>query len=246
MGGRWGACALSVWLLLAATSALAQGKTLRLSMMEGVPTVTALPLATLEKAYANLGYTLEVEAMPYARSLLDADRGKFDGELARLTQIEDSALNLRRVPVVLNTVDYVPYILAGTRTDLGSWATLNASGLRIGARRGARLIEDTVRHDRLTLSNSYESLLGMLLLDRIDVVLAPKGQLEAFFDGVHERSKGELHRVRVLPVIASLPVYHYLHRSHEDLIPALTQEILRVQRQSGRPTPSGKPAGTRP
>lgn len=223
--------------------AWSQGKLIRLSMMEGTPTITAKPLAILQKAYGNLGFELEVEAMPIARSLLAADRGEVDGEVARLPQIEETARNLRRVPVVINVAEYVPYILKGTRTDLTGWDKINASGLRVGARRGARLTEDSVREDRLTLVNSYESLLGMLLLGRIDVAIAPKGQLEEVIPSVEDRARAELPRLQVLGVFATVPVYHYVHQRNETLVPVLAKEIARIQSQMGTPAWRDKKAG---
>lgn len=225
-------CLLAVGQELPAWS---QGKAIRLSMMEGAPTITAKPLAILQKAYGNLGFELEVEAMPFARSLLAADRGEVDGEVARLPHIEEAARNLRRVPVAINVTEYVPYILKGTRTDLTGWDKINASGLRVGARRGARLTEDSVREDRLTLVNSYESLLGMLLLGRIDVAIAPRGQLEEVIPSVEDRARAELPRMQVLGVFATVPVYHYLHQRNESLIPVLAKEIARIQSQTGSP-----------
>ncbi|MDT8990378.1 hypothetical protein RQP54_05815 [Curvibacter sp. APW13] len=219
-------------------SAWAQARVIRLSMMEGVPTITAKPLATLQRAYRNLGFELEVETMPFARSLLAADRGEVDGEVARLPHIEESARNLRRVPIVINQTEYVPYVLQGTRTDMNSWDRINASGLRVGARRGARLTEDSVREDRLTLVNTYESLLGMLLLGRIDVAIAPKGQLEEVIPSLDGRARAELPRLQPLGVFATVPVYHYLHQRNESLIPQLTKEIVRIQSQA--PVPTGR------
>lgn len=223
--------------------AWSQGKLIRLSMMEGAPTITAKPLAILHRAYGNLGFELEVESMPFARSLLAADRGEVDGEVARLPHIEETARNLRRVPVVINVTEYVPYILKGTRTDLTGWDKINASGLRVGARRGARLTEDSVREDRLTLVNSYESLLGMLLLGRIDVAIAPKGQLEEVIPSVEDRARAELPRMQVLGVFATVPVYHYLHQRNESLVPVLAKEIARIQSQTGTPAWREKKAG---
>ncbi|MDC8772514.1 substrate-binding periplasmic protein [Roseateles albus] len=206
----------------------AQEKTIRLAMMEEVRTITDKPLAILRKVYANLGYELVVVPMPFARSVMAANNGDFDGEVARLPYIEESAKNLLRVPVAVNVTEYVPYILQGTSTDLSSWDKINASGLSIGARRGAQLTESSVRQDRLRLVNSYDSLLAMLLLHRIDVAIAPKGQLEEYYLNVHESNKPDISKIQVLPVFASMPVYHYLHKKNAALVPMVEREIKRI------------------
>jgi hypothetical protein len=219
-------------LVLTSLHVNAQEKTIRLAMMENVSSITESPKIILQRAYKNLGYELEIVALPFARSLLAADNGEFDGEVARLPHIEESAKHLIRVPVVVNLTEYVPYVLDGTTVDLTSWDKINSSGLHVGARRGARLTEDSVRKDKLSLVNSYDSLLAMLLMGRIDVAIAPKGQLRDSYPSVQGPLRESLVNVRKLPVFASVPVYHYLHERNAKLVPLVAAEIGRIKNQT--------------
>lgn len=211
-----------------AAAPLPPERVIRLAMMENIPKLTDQPQATLTQVYARLGYRLEVTPLPFARSLLAANYGDYDGELARLAQIEESAPQLKRVPVAVGYVHYVPYVMDTQKARLESWEAIRKSGLRIGARRGARLTESHVAPQLLTQVNSYDSLLAMLIMGRIDVVIAPEGQLEENFKDVSERLKPELGHIKSLPRFASVPLYHYVHERNAALIPALTAEITRV------------------
>lgn len=189
---------------------------IRLSMMENAPLATSMPVKTLTEAYGRMGYTLKITALPFPRSLAAADHGEYDGEVGRLVQIEQSTTHLRRVPVAVGRVEYVPYVRRETTTDLSSWIAIRKSGLRVGARHGARLVEVSLEGAPLTLVNSYESLEKMLLMHRIDVMIAQSGQLE-----------GNAQIVPLAP-IASEPLYHYLHERNQALIAPLTKELKRM------------------
>lgn len=192
-------------------------RTIRLSMMEDTPLATSIPVKVLKEAYGRMGYALEITALPFARSLAAADHGEYDGEVGRLAQIEQSTTHLMRVPVAIGRVEYVPYVRRETTADLSSWIAIRKSGLRVGARQGARLIEASLDRAQLTFVNSYESLERMLLMHRIDIAITPSGQLDGNTQIVS------------LTAIASEPLYHYLHERNQALIAPLTEELKRMK-----------------
>jgi ABC-type amino acid transport substrate-binding protein len=208
-------------------------RTIRLTMMENSALATDGPVKMLTQAYGRMGYGVEFTPLPFARSLAAADHGEFDGEVGRLAQVEKTATHLIRVPVAVGQVEYVPYVLMGSTARLPHWQAIRQSGLRVGARLGARLTEASVDRAQLTSVSSYESLLHMLLKGRIDVVIAPKGQLELLYPTTPDVVKDGVPAVKQLGVVATEPLYHYLHERNSALVAPLTSALrdLRTGRQ---------------
>lgn len=201
----------------------------RLSGLAGVPRVTDIPFRVVTEAYNHLGLSVEIVPLPHARSLLSANDGTYDGNLPRFTYIEASAPNLRRVPASLGQLEYVPYVLKGTVDDLSSWEAIKASGLRVGGKLGNRLVETSLGNALISRNKDYLPLLKMLLLHRLDVVIAPRGELEAQFASVPPELAEHLSEVRPLQVLATEQLYLYLHERNSDLIEPLTKELKRME-----------------
>lgn len=201
----------------------------RLAYLLGAPTVTDVPMQLVKEAYRHLGLKVEMVGLPTARSLMSANDGTYDGEVARFRYIEASVPNLKRVPVSLGHIEYAPYILGTNRVDLSSWAAIKSSGLRVAGRQGARIVETALGNAVTTRNNSYEALLKMLLMRRVDVVIAPVGELEALYASMPLELNAQLNELKRLPPVASEPLYHYLHERNSDLIEPLTKELKRME-----------------
>lgn len=220
---------LALLMLAGVSFALDRNHQYRLAGLAGVPSVTDVPFKVVQEAFANLQLALEIVPLPHVRSLQGANDGIYDGNLPRFTYIEAVAPNLRRVPVSLGGIDYVPYVLKGNTYNLSSWEAIKASGLRVGGKFGNRLVETSLGSALTSSNNSYELLLKMLLLRRVDVVIAPSGELEALFATLPPELQERAPEVRQLPPVASEQLYLYLHQRHSELIEPLTRELKRME-----------------
>lgn len=221
-------------------------KTLSLTMVEGIPSLTQGVARLLVEAYACLGIKADVRALPNLRALAAGHEGQSDGEVARFLPYEKAAPDMLRVPTpVLDHVDYAPFVLHGQQHDLSSLDKIAQSRLRVGVRLGAQFIEGTAMAGQVAASpTSYDAVFLMLLSGRLDVVLAPvnmwqevRAQMPPQFDDAGKRV------VQLAPVL-TMPAYHYLHPRWAPLVPVIDAQLQRMKqngsterllRQDGKP-----------
>ena len=203
---------------------------IRLAMIEGVPALTRAPAEIVRQAYRDVGLDIELVAMPVARALTEANAGRVDGELGRFSNIEDNAPNLRRVPFPIGLVSYAPYVLAGSKHDFSSLAAIRQSGASIGVRLGARIVEEPLGDAVRVHHPSYDGLLKMLLVGRVDVVIAPVGQLEHDAGLLDAEYSSKFHTVTRLKPVVTQPLFHYVHERYSARIPALTKALETMSR----------------
>lgn len=178
----------------------------------------------LTEAYAELGYMVAIWKLPAERALILANDGMVDGEAARVPVIEKDCPNLVRVPTPI----YINRIAVLTkRTDYDpSMGFEGLAGYRLSVRNGYKFLEKaTMGMDRHTVS-SYEKLLALLESDRVDFGLAE------YFDILPTLAEVPLEGVKVLDKpLAINPMYHYLHRKHEKLVPKINAVLRRMDAQ---------------
>ena len=185
---------------------------------------TMVATRILTEAYAKLGMTLHVIVMPGERSLISANSGVTDGELYRKGDISKNYPNLRIVPIPLMRYEIVAFCRCAPFTISG-WESLKS--YRIGYIRGVKIIEqNTVGMDAEPVG-TMEQVFRKLELGRSDIVLANR------VTGIALLRAQQWNDVIVLqPALANFPVYHYLSKNHEDLVPKLT-EVLRQMEKNG-------------
>lgn len=180
----------------------------------------------LVEAYGRIGYDVEVRKAPAERGLVLANQGHCDGMDARAPVVEESCPNLVRVPTALYVNTVVAY---SKKTDIDparGWDVL--APYRVGSLLGYKFVEKkTSAYDRVLVS-CYGQLFAMLENDRLDVAVV------AYLDALPSLRDVNLGGIRMLsPPLASTPMYHYLHKKHADLVPAI-DSVLRRMRDEGR------------
>lgn len=208
--------------LLAAIPVLA-GKTLNFALPDDE--VDHVSLAVLQAAYDRLNIRVTGELMPAGRALAESDVGRTDGEVNRIAAIEQEHANLIRVDVPINFLDGVAYTCNPSLT-VKDWDDLH--DLRIGVRLGIRFAEQATRGmPNVTYANDYDKLFDLLVLHRLDVVISSRQV------GYSQSRRPGCEKLRSLePPLESLPLYHYLHKRHAELVPAITR-ILQQMTDSG-------------
>jgi polar amino acid transport system substrate-binding protein len=217
---------LSLPLLCTQTQAATANRVMRVTAVEKLTIFTQIPSQIVGLAYERLGIKMELTLLPSARSLKAADHGDFDAELARFTQIEGEYPNLLRVPIPLGSVQYSPYVRAGSDfAEINSMKALRDSPLRIGVRLGAKFAEKELKGHVLNQVQTYNALFQMLLLNRVDVVLAPTSQLQEEIEQSAEDLRAGFKTIQRLKPIFDQPIYHYLHKRNAALLKPLAREI---------------------
>lgn len=211
-----------ICLLLVATPAHA-GETLVLG--GATHEVTGVTLAILQAAYARLDITVESKMFPSKRSLAEADAGFTDGEINRVGEIASNHPDLIRIDVPVNSFDSVVFS-CGKPVHVDGWASLE--GLRIGILRGIQYAEIATKGwPNVTIKESYDSLFDLLTMGRLDAVVSsrPEGYWQS------RRTNTDCIIVNEPPLTRKL-LYHYLHKRHAELVPAITH-VLREMADNG-------------
>ncbi|WP_147820859.1 substrate-binding periplasmic protein [Salidesulfovibrio onnuriiensis] len=185
------------------------------------------PVKVLREAYAALGYNLAIRRLPNARSVEEANAGRCDGELGRVSGISDKFPNLIMVDVPIYQIELVAVSMRRD-WDIRTWKDLG--GKCVAHLSGTVIIEKNLPEDmeHEIKVQSVAKALTLLEEGRADVVVTTRGHLKKIlsdmnFHGlvVHE------------PSLEQVCIYHYLHKKDRALVRKL-EAVLRKMQQQGR------------
>lgn len=183
--------------------------------------ITDVAAAILTKVYGSLGMQVNQVHAPGERALALANTGEAFGDVMHMEGIEKTYTNLLRIPVPLITFDAVAFTYRRPLQVTG-WASVSNSHVCI--RRGIKAIEAaTAGFPHLQVLNSYESVFEMLKLGHCELAVLPSASI---LNAQRLRISGI--RFHDVP-LQSWPLYHYVHKSHADLVPGLTESLKALQ-----------------
>ena len=169
---------------------------------------------------------MEYQTLPNQRSLINANRGIFDGEAARIWEINESYPNLIRVPVSIHSLDLL--ILSRHKIVIKKMSDLK--NYHIGVIRGMKISEKLAKDIEplsITAATSHLSLFKMLKNNRLDIIISNKIGLFTNISAI--KNKG-FHLVKK-PLI-SRPLYVHLHQKHKALVPKF-EKVFKSMRDDG-------------
>ncbi|MDM4768026.1 transporter substrate-binding domain-containing protein [Pelomonas sp. SE-A7] len=180
--------------------------------------------AVLKEAYRRLDLAIEFEPLPARRGLNTASTGQLDGDVCRGQGGFEDRPDLVKVPVPVNFAELRAVALPGHRLptrleDIGE--------LRIAVQRGVGSVEALVSGYPRIETRDIEEALRLVRVGAADLALfllpskAAPG-LQALLRGLEVSDKP----------LATLQVYHLLHKRHGELIPRLVP-VLRAMEASG-------------
>jgi polar amino acid transport system substrate-binding protein len=192
------------------------------TLLEHDPATVIAELVVAE-AYRRLGMGLEVHRVPGERSLVSANDGLMDGELYRKVGIERDYPNLIIVPVPLQMYEIVIFT-RDTTFIVNGWESLRP--FTVGFVRGIKIVEAATVGMRTEPVPTMQQALQKMTMGRTDVVVGNRAS------GLAAAKALKMDDIRVLlPPLASFPVYHYVHRKHEALVPRLTAALQQMHRE---------------
>lgn len=184
---------------------------------------TAQVYRVLAEAYRRIGITTRDEFLPHERSLRATNAGEIDGEVMRIAGIESEFPDLLRVPEVVYRFETFAFT-TGLSFKVDGWESLRPYSLCI--MRGVRVIEQGTEGMNRTFATTIDQLIEMLRRGRCQVAtFGYSTWLE--IDRLHA---GPLRQLE--PPVSSIPLYHYVNRRHEALIPRIAAS-LRQMRDDG-------------
>lgn len=185
---------------------------------------TVISEVILRKAYARLGYRVEIAKYPGERALKLADGGRADGDVQRIDGLGRHYPNLVQLRPAINYIEGSAFT-AGKALTINGWDSLRP--YRIGLIRGIKFAElNTVGMNR-DLVGDYGALFKMLRKGRFELGVSPR------LNGLYQLKRLHIEGIAPLePPVARFDLYHYLHRSRTELAPKL-EAIFRDMQASG-------------
>ncbi|MBG7601665.1 MAG: transporter substrate-binding domain-containing protein [Gammaproteobacteria bacterium] len=171
----------------------------------------------LKEAYRRLGIDISILKLGASEALQRSNSGSADGEVQRIDGISRNFSNLIQVPIPINYIQGAVFS-KNNALKLRGWYSLRT--FKIGLVKGIIFAEKGTRGMQVQIAESYAELIEMLLNDQVDLIVVP------YINGAvsirqHPRG-GQLHLNGILETYL---LYHYLHKSHEKLVPAITSTL---------------------
>ena len=156
---------------------------------------------------------------PLKRSMLLADQGKADALLFRVAGAEKSYPHL--MPLEASHYSVNIHAFTNRQLNIKSWQDL--SGYKIAFLAGFLIAENnTVGMNRMG-TKSLEQALRLLDANRVDVVIATRES------GIEIIRSWPDTSIEITPQpLTTVPLYHYVHEKHQDLILPLNHSLNRL------------------
>lgn len=180
----------------------------------------------LTEAYARLNMKIKFAIYPDARSVIEANAGRADGEVARLGTVLNRYQNLKKIPVPIFHSELSAFVNKEYKYRISDWKSLRNYSLT--TIRGFLFVQNKLADFSPRIVGTSADAIQLIENDRVEVAVLNR------FLGLRAIAAGYGKRVKVhSPALERLPVYHLLHKKHERLIPKLTA-VLKAMEQDGR------------
>ncbi len=214
----------SVWMLCVVVS-FSQAQTPVVIGSDVGSVVVEISELVLKEAYQRAGIPMEIKHHPSKRSLIMANDGEVDGQVNRIRGIEKAYPNLVMVPVVVQTHIWYAFVKQGRDISITAWDWESLRPYRIARHRGIRLAEKRTGGMKTHVVDTWEQIVKLIDIERDDIGLFPIAV-----------GLSEIQRMNITTVVPSVPlekvqVYHYLHKSRQDLVPRLTRVLQQMERE---------------
>lgn len=181
------------------------------------------PKYVLKEAYSRLNIAIKVKLMSGERALWMANEGIADGDLIRIANIHQRYPNLLMVPTPVFFIEQVAFTKKIV-FPVNGWESL--SPYHIGTIIGMKVVEDATKGMNVVTFSSYQQVLQSVHNGQTDIGVLPR------INTLMEIKKLQLTDINILePSIMSIPLYHYLHNKHKDLLPKLEQVLQTMEKE---------------
>jgi len=175
------------------------------------------------EAFTRIGYKIIISLLPSERSLINANKGIDDGDIARIDGLWKMYPNLIKVPEKI--IDYEFVVLTKNKTmNIATWEDLTPYS--VGLIAGWKILEKGARNASVISSvDNEEGLFSMLQKDRVDLIIYERREANYMI------RKKNMNDVRmILPPLAIRKMYLYLNKRHHKLIPKLADALKQMKR----------------
>jgi len=180
--------------------------------------------AVLIEAYRQLSIGVEIVKLPNARSLVTSNIGHTDGEVSRLKGIDKKFNNLIPIPISINFLQGT--VFSNMRNiEILDWKDIhNYIALCV---RGIKFVEHyfSLNNIKCNEVTHQSQAINMLEVGRADLAVLP------LLNGLaHIREQNSKRVKPVSKALVKVDLFHYLHKKHTSLVPALTKVLLEMKK----------------
>ena len=179
-----------------------------------------MALRIVKTAYSRIGENVEFRGSPVARSIVNADRGITDGELARIEGLEKKFPNLIRVAIPI-AYDEVFVYSKNFNFKVEGWHSLLP--YKIGLLSGFQRAEQKTAGMNTERVTTEQQGLEKLNIGRSDVFVGLQGTLCLI-------KKLNLNEITAIDQrLERIIMYHYVHKSHRTMAARLEAVLTQMQ-----------------
>jgi polar amino acid transport system substrate-binding protein len=210
----------TIFLFLSLCSILQAQEKIVLGAPDG--TIAETSTEILLYAYDQIGLPIEIVSLPDERSLLWSNSGHIDGEVLRIAAVSEMYPNLVRIPVIIDKFEAMAFT---KRKDvvIQGWDSLRPYSISL--RIGTKFAERGTKGMNVRALPSNKEVFDVLHRGRFDIAVASR------LTGMYEIKRLGLTDIKAVePTLANYNLYHYLNKKHESIIPKITLELKKMEK----------------
>ncbi len=181
---------------------------------------------SVAEAYHRLGIKTEFSELPCRRSLIEANAGGFDGEMARIygvTKVFENLVQLESPTIMIEGIAFKQ----GGDLAIETWQDLK--GRSIGIIRGELYAEKGTAGLNPTVVDTYDQLFSLIVLGRLEIGVAIKRDFEILANSPKFMDQG----LRMVgEPLFSAPLFHLVHKRNKQLVEDLNK-IFKAMWENG-------------
>ncbi len=176
----------------------------------------------VKEMFSRIGLQARTILLPSERSLINANTGADDGNIARIKGLESKYTNLVRVPGKIIDFDFVAFT-KNSRLKINNWKSLKPYNVTFI--NGWRLFEKKVKYYKsLVRTKDSTQLFALLKNNRVDIGLYD------MWSGLWwvKKNSSDIHYLT--PPIVTFKLYLYMHKKYNKLVPGLSAALATMKK----------------
>lgn len=178
--------------------------------------------SVLTEAYARLQIEITFTAFPGARSIIEANAGRADGEVARLKAVLKRYRQLILVPVPILHSELSAFTHKGYALPHSNWNSLR--GHSVTTIRGFNFVKQKLARGLTKTVRTSREAIDLIENDLVEVAV-----LNAFLGRLAIAASASKNVMEQKPPLERLPVFHLLHSRHAPLVPRITAVLQKME-----------------
>lgn len=174
----------------------------------------------LPQIYQQLDIDITITPLPAKRAEFMAQTGEVDGEILRIYSYGTENNNTIRVPTPYYQLETMPFVLRNSGIVIGDIKDFRH--YRVAKVRGVKHTNNITQGVKNVYNiKNTDNMFKLLQENKIDIALTNT------IDGLMAIKRLGIDNIVAMDKpLATLPLYHYLHKNNRTILPAINQQII--------------------